>query len=80
MGSEDNDELNKILNSNANISKCSVTVPENLEDLGCFIAMMKDNENLKNIIDEVIDVWKKDLLDELMNSNNISIEDEVIKK
>lgn len=41
------------------ITLSSVTIPENAEDMGLFIAMMKDNNELKEAIDKTISTHKE---------------------
>lgn len=39
---------------NPDISKCSITIPANPDEIGCFIPVMRNNEDLKNLIDKVV--------------------------
>ncbi len=64
---------------NPDISKCSVTVPANPDDIGCFIPVMQNNEDLKNLIDKVVNTkresgdlenWILNAYMSMMSSNN----------
>lgn len=60
------------LKEKSNIVKTSITIPENIEDKGCFIAMMNGNTELKSAVDSVIETHKEngDLENWLMESWN----------
>ena len=55
----DDKNFEKSVASSENVVKSKVTMPEDPNDQGIFAAVMKDNENLKKVIDSCIEKHKK---------------------
>lgn len=47
------------IKSKTNIYQTSITVPENIEDKGLFVAIMKENNELKSAVDSAIETNKE---------------------
>lgn len=51
--------VEEAVKSNGNVVQTSITVPEDIEDKGLFIAMMNNNTELKSAVDSAIDTHKE---------------------